>query len=99
MGVKSVIGGGPIHMSAASPSVNDSRIFGTEWRIQWLEDGFYILHHHTDNTKGAWLTCSLEDENDKRKINYVCRDESCNAKVPPGIVTAALTKKLHEARQ
>lgn len=75
----------------------DFKIFGNEWRINWVEQRFFIMHGHNVSTpKEHWDMCVTETE-DKKKIHYYCRLEECNTKVPGGVVAAALTRKLNEA--
>jgi len=75
----------------------DYKVFGKEWRINWVEKKFYIMHgHEVGSPREHWDMAVLEDD-DKKGIHYHCRLLDCNVKVPGGIVAAALTRKLNEA--
>jgi hypothetical protein len=73
------------------------KIFGKTWRLNWVGAKFFILHGHSvGSDKENWALCVLENE-DKKGIHFFCRVDSCNEKVPAGIVAAALTKRLNDA--
>lgn len=75
----------------------DYKLFGKEWRINWIEKKFYIMHGHLVGSNQEHWDMAVIENHDKKAIHYHCRLVACNTKVPAGIVTVALTKGLNEA--
>jgi hypothetical protein len=75
----------------------DFKVLG-DWRINWIEKKFFIMHGHDIGTpKEHWDMCVSDKKTDPKGINFNCRLENCNTKVPGGVVAAALTRRLNEA--
>ena len=83
-------------MSEAVTQRQDFKVLG-DWRINWIEKKFFIMHGHNVGTPKEHWDMAVCDKADKKRIHFFCRVEDCNIKVPGGVVTAALTRKLHEA--
>lgn len=64
------------------------------WDLEWDgNDKFQIYHNHPQDRDGKGrFHLALADKEDASKTVYFCRN--CKEKVPAGIVTAGLTRRL-----
>jgi len=62
-----------------------------------MEEKYFIMHGHKVGTSEEHWNMAVLEKKDKKGIHYLCRLPECNVKVPAGIITIALTRKLNEA--
>lgn len=85
-------------MSGTTQTIKqDFKLIGNDWRINWIDKKFWILHGHNVGTPEEHWDMAVLEKGDKKGIHFFCRIEECNVKVPGGVVAAALTRKLSEA--